>query len=59
MINDVEHFFLNVSIGHLYVPFGEVSTLENSRDFPQKVDLPFGPVIPLLGLHAKNPKTLI
>ena len=37
------------------------ATVENSVEFPQKLkmELPFDPVIPLLGLYPKNPKTPI
>ena len=37
------------------------ATLENSVVFPQKLkmELPFDPVIPLLGIYPKNPKTPI
>ena len=37
------------------------ATVENSKEFPQKskVELPFDPVIPLLGIYPKNPKTSI
>ena len=37
------------------------ATVENSMEFPQKtkMELPFDPAIPLLGLYAKNPKTPI
>ena len=37
------------------------ATVENSMEFPQKlkVELPFDPVIPLLGLYSKNPATPI
>ena len=37
------------------------ATLENSVEFPQKLkmELPFDPVIPLLGIYPKNPKTPI
>ena len=35
------------------------TTMENSMEFPQKtkMDLPFDPAIPLLGLYPKNPET--
>ena len=35
------------------------ATVENSMEFPQKtkMDLPFDPAIPLLGLYPKNPET--
>ena len=34
------------------------ATMENSMDFPQnlKMELPFDPTIPLLGLYPKNPE---
>ena len=39
------------------------ATVENSMDFPQKtklkMELPFDPVIPLLGLYPKNPESPI
>ena len=37
------------------------ATVENSTEFPQKLkmDLPFDPVISLLGLYLKNPETPI
>ena len=37
------------------------ATVENSMEFPQKLkmELPFDPVIPLLGLYPKNLETLI
>ena len=37
------------------------ATVENSMEFPQKtkMELPFEPAIPLLGLYPKNPETLI
>ena len=35
------------------------TTVENSMEIPQKMDLPFDPVIPLLGIYPKGPKTLI
>ena len=37
------------------------ATVENSMEFPQKLkmELPFDPVIPLLGLYPKNPETPI
>ena len=36
------------------------TTLENSMEFPQKIkNGNFDPVIPLLGVYPKNPKTLI
>ena len=37
------------------------ATVESSMEIPQqlKMDLPFNPMIPLLGIHAKKPKTLI
>ena len=37
------------------------ATVENSMDFPQKtkMELPFDPAIPLLGLYPKNPETPI
>ena len=36
-------------------------TVESNMEIPQKLkmDLPFDPVIPLLGLYTKKPKTLI
>ena len=36
------------------------ATVENSMEFPKKLkmELPFDPVIPLLGLYPKNPKTV-
>ena len=38
-----------------------VATVENSMEFPQKpkMELPFDPAIPLLGLYPKNPETPI
>ena len=35
------------------------ATVKNSVEFPQKTnnELPFDPVIPLLGLYPKNPET--
>ena len=38
-----------------------VATVESSMEIPQKLkmDLPFELVIPLLGIHLKEPKTLI
>ena len=38
-----------------------VATVENSMRFPQKLkmELPFDPAIPLLGLYPKNPETAI
>ena len=35
------------------------AAVENSVEFPQKLklDLPFDPAIPLLGLYPKNPET--
>ena len=35
------------------------ATVENSKEFPQKskVELPFDPVIPLLGIYPKNPES--
>ena len=35
------------------------ATVENSMEFPQKtkMELPFDPAIPLLGLYSKNPET--
>ena len=35
------------------------TTMENTMEFSQKtkVDLPFDPAIPLLGLYSKNPET--
>ena len=37
------------------------TTVENSMEFPQKIknELPFDPVIPLLGIYPKKSKTLI
>ena len=37
------------------------STVENSIEFPQKLkmELPFDPIIPLLGLYPKKPETPI
>ena len=37
------------------------ATVENSMEFPQetKMELPFDPAIPLLGLYRKDPETLI
>ena len=37
------------------------ATVENSMEFPQKtkMELPFDPAIPLLGLCPKNPETPI
>ena len=37
------------------------ATVENSMEFPQKtkMELPFDPAIPLLGLYSKNPETPI
>ena len=37
------------------------STVENGMEFPQKLkmELPFDPAIPLLGLYTKNPETPI
>ena len=37
------------------------ATVENSIEFPQKLkmELPFDPAIPLLGLYPKNPETPI
>ena len=37
------------------------ATVENSMEFPQKlkIELPFDPAIPLLGLCPKNPETPI
>ena len=39
------------------------ATVENSMEFPQygklKMELPFDPAIPLLGLYPKNPETPI
>ena len=34
------------------------ATVENSMEFPQKIkmELPFDPAIPLLGLYPKNPE---
>ena len=39
----------------------DASTAENSIEFPQKLkmELPFDPIIPLLGLYPKNPETPI
>ena len=35
------------------------ATVENTMEFPQipKMELPFDPAIPLLGLYPKNPET--
>ena len=35
------------------------ATVENSMEFPQKMELPFDPAITLLGIYPKNPETLI
>ena len=37
------------------------ATVENSMEFPQKLkmEVPFDPAIPLLGLYPKNPETPI
>ena len=37
------------------------ATIESSMEIPQKLkmDLLFDPAIPLLGIHLKEPKTLI
>ena len=36
------------------------ATMENSMEFPQKkMELPFDPAIPLLGLYPKSPETPI
>ena len=37
------------------------ATVENSMEFPQKLkmELPFDPAIPLLGIYPKNPETPI
>ena len=37
------------------------TTIENSMEFPQKLkmELPFDPATPLLGLYSKNPETPI
>ena len=38
------------------------ATVESSMEIPQKklkLDLPFDPAIPLLGIYPKEPKTLI
>ena len=37
------------------------ATVENSMEFPQKLkmELPFDPTIPLLGIYPKNPETPI
>ena len=37
------------------------ATMENSMEFPQnlKMELPFDPAIPLLGLYPQNPETPI
>ena len=37
------------------------ATVENTMEFPQipKMELPFDPAIPLLGLYPKNPETPI
>ena len=39
----------------------DATTVESSMDFPQKTknELPFDPLIPLLGIYPKKPKTLI
>ena len=39
----------------------DAAPVENSMEFPQKtkIELPFDPVIPLLGLYPKNPETPI
>ena len=39
----------------------DAATMENNMDFPQKtkVELPYNPAIPLLGIYPKKPKTLI
>ena len=37
------------------------ATVENSMEFPQKtkkLELPYDPVIPFLGIYMKKPKTL-
>ena len=40
---------------------GGEATVESTMETPQKLkmDLPFDPAIPLLGIHPKEPKTLI
>ena len=35
------------------------ATVENSMEIPFNMDLPFDPVIPLLGIYPKESKTLI
>ena len=35
------------------------ATVENSMEFPQKMELPFDPELPLLELYPKNPETPI
>ena len=35
----------------------DAATVENSMEFPLKMELPFDPAIPLLGLYPKNPET--
>ena len=35
------------------------ATVESSMEIPLKMDLPFDPVIQLLGIYLKEPKTLI
>ena len=37
------------------------ATVENSMEFPQKtkIELPFDPAIPLLGLYPRNPEILV
>ena len=36
-----------------------VATVENSMEIPQKMELPFDPAIPLLGIQPKRSETLI
>ena len=36
-----------------------IATVENSMEFPQKMELPFDPEIPLLVLYPKNSETPI
>ena len=37
----------------------DAATVRSNVKIPQKMDLPFDPVIPLLGIYPKGPKTLI
>ena len=39
----------------------DATIVENSMEFPQKIkiELPYDPVIPFLGIYPKKPKTLI